>query len=228
MEAVPLEIPSVEESVYRLLRRDITRLALAPDERLFLEGLSARYGVSMTPIRQALRRLEAEGLVASVPHRGARVAPLTIGELEEIQLLRLGVEPFLARHGAERATDDALAEMAAEREAMERAHDRGDLEAYLGTFWSVRDACYRCAERPRLERVLADQRARVERYVLFLCADVEAASKLRQHPDRLIDAARARDGAAAEASTREALLWVLSELGRMLDESAAPAEEATA
>ncbi len=223
-----LEIPSVEESVYRLLRRDITRLALAPGERLFLEGLAARYGVSMTPIRQALRRLEAEGLVVSVPRRGARVAPLTVAELEEIQLVRLGLEPFLARHGAEACTDDAVAEMAERREEMERAHARGDLEAYLTTFWSVRDACYRCAGRPRLERALADQRARVERYVLFLCADVEAAAKLRQHPDRLIDAARARDGAAAEASTREALLWVLTELGRMLDESDAPGEEAIA
>ena len=91
---------------YRLLAAPTSRrLALAPGDRLFLEGLAARYGVSMTPIRQALRRLEAEGLVVSVPRRGARVAPLTVAELEEIQLVRLGLEPFLARHGAEACTD---------------------------------------------------------------------------------------------------------------------------
>lgn len=223
-----LEIPSVEEAVYRLLRRDITRLTLAPGERLFLAGLAERYGVSMTPVRQALRRLEAEGLVVSVPHRGARVSSLTVDELEEIQLLRLGLEPFLARAGAEACTDEALAEMEARREDMERAYARGDLEAYLDTFWGVRDPCYRCASRPRLERLLADQRARVERYILFLCADVEAAAKLRRHPDRLLDAARAHDGDAAEASTRDALLWVLGELTRMLGENGELAEEATA
>jgi DNA-binding GntR family transcriptional regulator len=214
-----LEISSVEDGVYRALRREIGRLEVAPGQRLPLEELADRFHVSLTPVRHALRRLESEGLVVSLPRRGSRVAPLSVEELEEIQAIRLGLETFLARRGAERITGAALDEMGAARDEMERAFRAGDLDAYLASFWSLRDACYRCAERPRLERALADQRLRVERYVLTLCRDPEAFADLRRGPDTLLEACRARDGEAAEAATRDALLSVLAELRRMLDSS---------
>ena len=216
-----LEISSVEDGVYRALRQAIGRLELAPGERLRLEELAERFDVSLTPVRHALRRLESEGLVVSQRRRGARVAPLSVEELEEIQALRLGLETFLARLGAEAITEEALAEMTAARDEMERAFRAGDLDAYLASFWSLRDACYRCADRPRLERTLQDQRVRVERYVLTLCRDPEAFADLRRGPDTLLEACRARDGEAAEAATRDALQWVLAELQRMLDNAEA-------
>lgn len=216
MEAAPLEIPSVEDGVYRAIRQEIGQLRLAPGERLRLEELAARYQVSMTPVRHALRRLESEGLVFSLRRRGSYVAPLSVEELEEIQAIRLGLEMMLAREGATRCTDRALAEMAEARAEMERAFRAADLEAYISSFWSLRDACYRCAERPRLQRALEDQRIRVERYILTLCRDPEAFAQLRRGPDTLLEACRARDGEAAEAATREALLWVLRELKGML------------
>jgi len=109
--------------------------------------------------------------------------------------------------------------MVERRAEMETAYRSGDLDDYLASFWTFRDACYRCAGRPRLERALADQRLRAERYVLFLCRDVEAAARLRHHPDRLLEACRAHDGEAAESSTRAALLSVLDELKTMLDDA---------
>lgn len=213
----PLELVSVEDGVYRALRQEIGRLELAPGERLRLEELAARFQVSLTPVRQALRRLESEGLVVSRPRRGSLVAPLDVEELEEIQALRLGLETFLAREGAERCTPEALAEMEAARARMERAFRAGDLGTYLRSFWELRDACYRCAGRPRLQRALEDQRIRVERYVLTLCRDAEAFAALRRGPDTLLEACRARDGDAAEATTRDALSWVLAELRGMLE-----------
>jgi DNA-binding GntR family transcriptional regulator len=213
----PLEISSVEDGVYRALRQEIGRLDLAPGERLPLEELAARFDVSLTPVRHALRRLESEGLVVSLRRRGSRVAPLSLEELEEIQALRLGLETFLARHGAEHVAAEALREMEDARDEMERAFRLGDLDAYISSFWSLRDACYRCAGRPRLLRALEDQRIRVERYILFLCRDPEAFADLRRGPDTLLEACRARDGEAAEAATRDALIWVLAELQRMLD-----------
>ncbi|MDQ3874346.1 MAG: GntR family transcriptional regulator [Actinomycetota bacterium] len=225
--SAPLEIPSVEDGVYRVLRHEIGRLRLPPGERLRLEDLAARFRVSLTPIRHALRRLESEGLVVSVRRRGSHVAPLSVDELEEIQAVRLGLETFLARRGAERCTEEALAAMTGAREEMERAFREGDLDAYIRSFWSLRDACYACADRPRLVRALDDQRIRVERYVLRLCRDPDAFAALRRGPDTLIEACRERDGAAAEAATRDALLWVLAALQRMLD-GESPSEEASA
>lgn len=223
-----LEIPSVEDGVYRALRQEIGRLELAPGQRLRLEELAGRFQVSHTPVRHALRRLESEGLVVSLRRRGAHVAPLSVAELEEIQALRLGLETFLARTGAEACTDEALADMLRAREEMERAFRAGDLDAYISSFWSLRDACYRCAGRPRLERALEDQRIRVERYILYLCRDPETFADLRRGPDTLLEACRARDGEAAETATRAALAWVLAELQRMLGAAAAPSAEASA
>ena len=217
----PRDIVSVEEGVYRALRQEIGRLWLAPGERLRLEDLAGRFRVSLTPVRHALRRLESEGLVVSVRRRGSRVAPLSVEELEEIQAIRLGLETFLARHGAERCTEAALREMTAAREEMERTFRAGNLDAYISSFWSLRDACYRCAERPRLMRALEDQRIRVERYIRFLCRDPEAFADLRRGPDTLLEACRAGDGDAAESATRDALLWVLRQLERMLDAASA-------
>jgi DNA-binding GntR family transcriptional regulator len=221
--SAPLEIASVEDGVYRILRHEIGRLELAPGDRLRLEELAGRLQVSLTPVRHALRRLESEGLVVSQPRRGSRVALLSVEELEEIQALRLGLETFLARAGAERCTDQALTEMEAARDEMEHAFRAGDLDAYLSSFWKLRDACYACAERPRLLRALEDQRIRVERYILFLCRDPEAFAALRRGPDTLLEACRAHDGEAAEAATRDALTWVLAELQAMLGQTEAPA-----
>jgi DNA-binding GntR family transcriptional regulator len=221
----PLDVSSVEDGVYRALRKEIGSLALAPDRRLRLEELAARFDVSLTPVRHALRRLESEGLVVSLPRRGSRVAPLSVEELEEIQALRLGLETFLARRGAEGCTPAALREMTTARREMERAFRAGNLDAYIRSFWSLRDACYRCAERPRLLRALEDQRIRVQRYILHLCRDPEAFADLRRGPDTLLEACRARDGAAAEAATRDALFWVLAELKRMLDNAGAAKAE---
>ncbi|MDQ4018630.1 MAG: GntR family transcriptional regulator [Actinomycetota bacterium] len=216
-----LEFPSVEEGVYRALRREIGQLERAPGERLPLEELAARFRVSPTPVRQALRRLESERLVVSLPHRGSRVAPLTVDELEEIQAVRLGLETFLAREGVARSTTAALVEMANARAEIELAFERGDVHAYIRAFWSLRDACYRCAERPRLMAALEEQRIRVERYILHLCRNPEAFAALRRGPDTLLEACRLRDCDAAERATREALLWVLAELRPMLDDEEA-------
>src|SRR5436190_23222779 len=127
----PLRMASVEDAVYRGLRDEIGRLRLAPGEPLRLERLAAQFEVSLTPVRHALRRLESEGLVVSLPRRGSRVAPLSVEEPEENQALRLGLESFLARHGAERCTTGALDEMVARRAEMESAYRRGDLDVYL-------------------------------------------------------------------------------------------------
>jgi DNA-binding GntR family transcriptional regulator len=219
-------IESVEDVVYGRLREAIGGLQLQPNERLRLEELADRYGVSLTPVRQALRRLQTEGLVVGEPlvgepRRGAHVAPLTIPELEEIQAIRAGLEGFLAREGARRCTEEALEELQLRRLEIDRHYDRGDVHGYSTSFWAFRDACYRCADRPRLLRALGDYRLRAERYIMFLCRDVDAAAQLREPPDLLLEACRRRDGEAAEASTRSAMLWVLEALQTMLADSSA-------
>jgi DNA-binding GntR family transcriptional regulator len=85
---------------YRALKDMIVALELAPGARLDERGLADRLGVGLTPVRQALRRLEWEGLVAILPRRGTRVAPLDEADLERIYGMRSLLEPLAARRAA--------------------------------------------------------------------------------------------------------------------------------
>jgi DNA-binding GntR family transcriptional regulator len=99
------------------LREDILRGALPAGARLGEVELAERLGVSRTPVREALSRLAAEGLVELVPNRGARVASWTVDELEGVFALRSLLEPqltALAVPHASAADLDALEELAAE------------------------------------------------------------------------------------------------------------------
>jgi DNA-binding GntR family transcriptional regulator len=87
---------------------------LEPGERLPIEELGVALGMSAMPIREALRRLDAAGLVENIPHRGARVTQLSLADLAEVYEARLALEPLAVRRAAERF-DAADAEIASER-----------------------------------------------------------------------------------------------------------------
>jgi DNA-binding GntR family transcriptional regulator len=89
-------------AVYDRLRGEIIAGALAPDERLSEPVLAARLGVSRTPVREALRRLEAETLVVEQPTGGVRVAPLDVADARQVYEVRARLEGLLARRAAER------------------------------------------------------------------------------------------------------------------------------
>ena len=84
---------------------------LAPGERIIPEALTARLGMSPTPIREALRSLEAEGLVTNEPHRGMRVADFSTDAAAELYLLRADLESLATRLAVPRLTDVAIAEL---------------------------------------------------------------------------------------------------------------------
>ncbi len=209
-------IQSTEDAVYTTLREAIVHLDLEPGKKLGLIELARQFGVSPTPIRQALRLLQRDGLVVTAPRRGARVAELTHEELEEIQCLRLGIETRLARLGAEHCTTEALGEMEHLLTQVERAHERGDFEGDMAAQWALRDLCYRCAKKPRLLTIVHDQRRRAERYLRFIWADRDVFGESGGYQIQLVRACSAGDGEAAEACTRGALLWTLDCVSEML------------
>lgn len=142
-------------------------------------------------------------------------------------MTRCGIEGYLASLGAVNCTDEAIEELAERRIDLEQAYRSNDLARYLRGFRDLRDVCYRCAARPRLLEAVAPQRMRADRYLLYLCRDAGAAALLREPADQLLDACRARDGQAAESSTRTAFLWVFERLSEMLADAADGAQRPT-
>ncbi len=97
------------EEIYAVLRREILCCACPPGAALFEGTLAERFGVSKSPIRDALSRLAAERLVIVEPRKGYRVAPVSISDAAELFAFRALLEPVCAELAAEDAPDAALA-----------------------------------------------------------------------------------------------------------------------
>jgi DNA-binding GntR family transcriptional regulator len=99
------------DEVYRILKSQIQTGQLAPGAHLVEDTLSAQYGISRTPVRNALRRLGEEGLVTVEPNRGAFVASWTSDDTAEVMSIRAMLESHAAALAAERRTPEHLARM---------------------------------------------------------------------------------------------------------------------
>ena len=93
---------TLAEKAFVALHEAIVRGELQPGERLPIEELAEVLDMSPMPIREALRRLDAVGLVENVPHRGARVTELSLEDLRDVYEARLALEPLAVQHAAER------------------------------------------------------------------------------------------------------------------------------
>lgn len=115
-----IERVALPDQVYEILREQIFDRIFAPDEKLNIEALARDMNVSATPVREALSRLSAEGLVKIAPYIGAKVSPIPGPEhYRQIYDLRLVLEPWAAAEAAKRRDPVALAEMAVALQAME-------------------------------------------------------------------------------------------------------------
>ena len=200
---------TVEQVVYTRLRRSILDGSLAPGARLRYRQLAEQFGVSVTPVRVALKELAGEGLVELRPHAGASVSALSVEELEEVLLTRTSLEPFLALHGAEHLTDDDLVEMTGDLDAVRTVTLALDRDGYLDASWELRSIVYRAARRPRLLARVVTLYDLSRRYHYVNLADTDRLARSLSYMEAFHDACVARDGARAEAVMREALEWTL-------------------
>ena len=97
---------SVPRQVYEVLREKILTVQLKPGESINERWLADWLGVSRTPIREAINRLSANGLIAIVPNVGTSVSLINVGKVQEFSLIRLSLESLIVRHAAERFDDD--------------------------------------------------------------------------------------------------------------------------
>ncbi len=209
LRTTPLLIKSAEEQVYEALRDEILH-GMEPGSPLRLAEIADRLGVSTMPVRAALMRLESDGLVRQQPRRGAIVAPLDVEDIEEIQSIRCGIEGLAARLGAAAIDPVGLERMGELMSVLESAAQRRDLDQYLHIATEFEDECYRAARRARLLGLVQGFRQAAQRYVR-LAVGGSPDFKIDAH-ERLLEAARANDGAAAEAIIRESLLWTLARI----------------
>ena len=111
MTDAPEDRVSLGETAYRRLRADIISCRLAPGQRVTERALAVETGLGISPIREALTRLDHDGLVRTVPRKGYQVSPMTVKTVDDLFTLWRIVGPEIARLGVECATPEQLAQL---------------------------------------------------------------------------------------------------------------------
>lgn len=182
------------------LREAILSGQLAPDERLITATLVERFSVSPTPLREALQRLAAEGLVEITPQRGARVAALSQTDWLEILELRSILEPGALRDSFANATDEAMAEMEEARKALTETVAPTAVTPLRAAIANrdLHDALLAAAPSRQLARTIAVLTAQSVRYHVRALADGPDNGLVLEHGAALRKALRGRDHERAQ------------------------------
>lgn len=216
-----IEPSSVADRVYTALRERILAGDMPHHARLHQEQLSEELGVSRTPLREALGRLAADGLVELLPQRGARVADITQADMETSYGARLVIEPAAAALAAKRRPPEDIAEM--RRAIAEHRRRTADTAAVYGANRDFHLAVVRASGNPFLLRFC--EQLWVRRLGLrvyeeqdeppeFIAADAD-------WHDRIADAIEAGDARRAERDMRTHIDKAMQLLLRHLAEDAA-------
>jgi DNA-binding GntR family transcriptional regulator len=193
---------TLSETVLAQLRPLILEGHLPAGAPLRLQALADRFGVSVMPVREAIRQLEAEELVTFAPHRGARVARLSSEDIEELYVIRAGVEGLAARKAAERLTTIDARDIQLRFDRLEAAGARSDLEAFLEADRAFHRRIYAASRRPQLVDRIADlvDKSRRAHMLAYEPWRTHIAAGIDEHR-RLLEAVLRQDTATAERLT---------------------------
>jgi DNA-binding GntR family transcriptional regulator len=197
-----LEIQSVVDHVYTALRERILSGDLPRATKLRQATLADELGVSRTPLREALRRLSAEGLVDFAPNRGATVSALDFGDMRHAWAARVALEPGAARLAAERRDADAIAAMrAAVADQRSADGDRGQSFSANRAFHLALAAASGNPHLTRFAEMLWVPRIGVPIYQAQAAEPAGPSAWADEH-ERIADAIANGDADAAERLTR--------------------------
>lgn len=208
---------TAEEEAYLYLHKALRLGQYKAGERLIPEDIAAEIGMSRMPVREAFRRLAADGLVTLRPNRGCVVAGLTLDELNEAFEIRSVLEGLAVRLVAPRLTADHFEELDRLLLRMERAGEAGSSD------WVLRHQefhayIYSLSGRPKLIRQIATLHVAIEPYMRIWFDYVEKPLSAREEHQNLIDALKSGDCAEAERVMEDHVLGTAS----LLAEYASP------
>jgi DNA-binding GntR family transcriptional regulator len=184
------------EVVHDRLRRAILRGELDPMAPISQVRLAATLGVSRTPLREALRMLQREGLVSSEPNRRVRVAELSMTDLEQLYASRVLVEALAVRLTVPRYTPADLAELRASLAEMRRLSEERDIDAWEAAHRRYHELL-RVHAGERIQRLARELSDHSERYRRVHMAEAQAWSTAAREHAAIVDACAEGAGAAS-------------------------------
>lgn len=187
----------LRDVVFKTLRQAILTGELKPGERLMEIHLANKLGVSRTPIREAIRQLELEGLVTMVPRRGAQVAHITQKSMSDVLEVRLALDELAVKLACERITNEEIALLKEACIQFENAVDTGDSRKIATADVAFHDIIFKSTRNPRLTQMVNNLAEQMYRYRFEYIKDNEIHAILIKEHRAILDAITGRDQDAA-------------------------------
>ena len=154
----------LRDVVFNTLREAILRGDLVPGERLMELQLAAKLGVSRTPIREAIRMLEQEGLAITIPRKGAIVAGMTEKDMQDVLEIREALEELSVQVACDKITEEEIAKLQKNMKNFEHSLKTGDLKKMAQADVEFHDVIYQATDNPKLINMLNNLREQMYRY----------------------------------------------------------------
>lgn len=154
----------LRDVVFNTLREAILRGDLVAGERLMELQLAAKLGVSRTPIREAIRMLEQEGLAITIPRKGAIVAGMTEKDMQDVLEIREALEELSVQVACDKITEEEIAKLQENMKKFESSLESGDLKKMAQADVEFHDVIYQATDNPKLISMLNNLREQMYRY----------------------------------------------------------------
>ena len=176
----------LRDVVFNTLRKAILRGELKPGERLMEIQLANKLGVSRTPIREAIRKLELEGLVLMIPRKGAEVAQITEKNMQDVLEVRKALEELSVQLACERITPEQVEEMKMAAEDFRKVLKSGDVTKIAEADVKFHDIIFAATNNQRLITLLNNLREQMYRFRVEYLKQKECYPQLLEEHDKLI------------------------------------------
>lgn len=196
----------LHDQVANRLRRLIQSGLMQPRERLNEVELAERFGISRTPLREAIKILATEGLLDLLPNRGARVACFSEAEIDEMLVVIAALEATGGEIACREIGVEEFGAIEAMNARMGRAYEENDEPEYFKLNRLIHEAIIRASRNATLEGVYATLSGRIQRARFAAHKTPEQWRQAMQDHDRMVESLRARDAEALGRLLREHVL----------------------
>lgn len=205
--------PTLAQTVAAQIREQILKRDIVGGEPLRQEAIAKSFGTSIIPVREALRQLEAEGLVELQSHRGAIATKLTLDKaLEWIHLRRL-IETDLIGLALDNITDEHIGKAKEILGKFDDAMDqRRDIAHWSDYNWRFHSALYLPANRPESMKVLSDLHKKCDRYIRLQLLSGDHIERAEEEHHELIEICRKRNKRSAKTLLQQHIVGVEKDL----------------
>ena len=190
---VPANSPSLHEAIFQKLRSLLVEGAIAPGSKLNERELAERLHVSRTPIREAIRRLAADGLVELIANRGAIAVQLSLADVIHTFDVIAQLEGYSGELAAKNISDATLSELEALQYEMMASYARRDLSSYYKLNLGIHHLINQAANNPVLSQLFTQVNARIEALRFRSNQNGVKWEKAVEEHQEMIDALKARD-----------------------------------